>query len=844
MSYDIPSISELEAIQLLNKHYAEVVTSKKDGIASGSDITQTTNPITGVVRRTLYKILDDMDDTFLERLLKMAFTPVGTFTAGATLTDARQTLLWEVSQGGDGHYYSWSGSFGTSGKVVAAGSSPSEPEWVDRTDDSLRDEIRETVFQNMKRLAAEAGFNLVDGSFEEGGTLTNTNDVLWYQSNGRYYSWNGAFPKVVAPGTNPTLPGSGYVSRTDVALRGDVASYIIPEQFGFVGDLTASGDLSATFTDMLNYATSIGVRNIHFSKRTKFNLNTRIENMGGIVISGNAEILTTHADNRYLKCAKNETGIPDNLSSVGDVSAFANAILDKRYTGAPLKVVIVGDSIMMGGYNYRDYSWPARRVQDAIQKAVDVPCEFYNRAIAGSAINELLGTIPAYADPATAHAPGEPVWITDTGRTWLSYINDIKPDMVVIGFGMNAMNADDLKYAVQVRAALKAISNPSIVWVTTPMRTTDPSKSLGTWPHNEYSNAAGIGYGKYAQFVGDSVIDVNAASNVVMNGMDVRSGAMNIEPVSRYVATNATVTEGEALGVVFASGGEIRSMEYSRDCAVEFVVGAISNTLRVILRQDPLSVASIYADITPAGITLLAPHTSTGKMNVVGTYTGSTINKRVRVQANGSSVFVAVENINQIEGETFGANFSNRAAIFTTSGTAEISDLRFLSATYKSNVKLLSTDEIFAPKYGVGGNYLNHPNPNGVEYLYSKPIADFELKLFSALSKNNSVKAEAYPELEAPLLAHDSSIVARRNGDVISVIGTKLQGDIAPGTRICTLDAKFWPAEQLVVPMVLISTTYKASAVVIATDGAVTVMSQMLATDGQYGICATYARIN
>ena len=270
-------------------------------------------------------------------------------------------------------------------------------------------------------------------------------------------------------------------------------------------------------------------------------------NMGGIVISGNAEILTTHADNRYLKCASNSSSVPDDLASIGDVSAFANAILDKRYVGTPLKVVIVGDSIMMGGHNYRDYSWPARRVQDAIQAAVDVPCEFYNRAIAGSAINELLGTIPAYADPATAHAPGEAAWITDTGRTWLSYINDIKPDLVVIGFGMNAMDANDMKWVIQVRAAIKAISNPSIVWVTSPMRTTDPSKSLGTWPGNEYSNAAGIGYGKYARWVGDSVIDVNSASNVVMNGIDVRSVAMNIEPVSRYVATNATVTEGAAM---------------------------------------------------------------------------------------------------------------------------------------------------------------------------------------------------------------------------------------------------------------------------------------------------------
>ena len=141
MSYDIPSISELEAIQLLNKHYAEVVTSKKDGIASGLDVTQTTNPITGVTRRTLYKILDDMDETFLERLLQLSFVNVGTFTDGYTLTDSRQTLIWEVSQGGDGHKYSWSGTFP---KAVTAGSSPSpitSGSWVDRTDDTLREDF-------------------------------------------------------------------------------------------------------------------------------------------------------------------------------------------------------------------------------------------------------------------------------------------------------------------------------------------------------------------------------------------------------------------------------------------------------------------------------------------------------------------------------------------------------------------------------------------------------------------------------------------------------------------------------------------------------------------------------
>ncbi len=81
---------------------------------------------------------------FDSRLAGMAFARVGTFTTGATLTDMRQTLLWEASQGGDGHEYGWAGTFP---KVVAAGSTPSTTggvgvgAWVDRTDVTLRREL-------------------------------------------------------------------------------------------------------------------------------------------------------------------------------------------------------------------------------------------------------------------------------------------------------------------------------------------------------------------------------------------------------------------------------------------------------------------------------------------------------------------------------------------------------------------------------------------------------------------------------------------------------------------------------------------------------------------------------
>lgn len=92
--------------------------------------------------------MQSFEDDFDSRLAGMAFTRVGTFTTGATLTDMRQTLLWEVSQGGDGYEYGWSGAFS---KVVPPSSTPATSggvgagAWIDRTQDTLRSELQNFI---------------------------------------------------------------------------------------------------------------------------------------------------------------------------------------------------------------------------------------------------------------------------------------------------------------------------------------------------------------------------------------------------------------------------------------------------------------------------------------------------------------------------------------------------------------------------------------------------------------------------------------------------------------------------------------------------------------------------
>ena len=78
-----------------------------------------------------------------------------------------------------------------------------------------------------KRLAAEAGLNLVDGSFEEGAEVTSSSDVVWWQAGSAIYGWHLNEVKTVPAGSTPATSGGigsgAWVDRTDETLRAELA---------------------------------------------------------------------------------------------------------------------------------------------------------------------------------------------------------------------------------------------------------------------------------------------------------------------------------------------------------------------------------------------------------------------------------------------------------------------------------------------------------------------------------------------------------------------------------------------------------------------------------------------
>lgn len=143
---DVLKLSDLETAKKHDNFHTEVITGKK----GGADISHATNAVTGQLQQTLPHAINSLGG--------MGYARVGTFATGATLTTARETLLFED----DGQEYGWSGTFP---KVVTAGSTPQSTggiaagAWVSRFDPSLREYIDNTNTVTFKN---EFGYSAVD----------------------------------------------------------------------------------------------------------------------------------------------------------------------------------------------------------------------------------------------------------------------------------------------------------------------------------------------------------------------------------------------------------------------------------------------------------------------------------------------------------------------------------------------------------------------------------------------------------------------------------------------------------------------------------------------------------
>ena len=165
--------------------------------------------------------------TVQQALKDVGFKPAGfDFVSGGTLGigDRDKCVFYPT----DGYWYSWNGKLPY---VAPANSSPTpggKKGWGVIT----RDE-RVIAREALRRTYLEAGYNLVEGSFEQGGALVKANDVLLQERTGRVFSGPAG---IVPAGTDPA--GGGFVDVTD-----SWRNILFASTFGFVA-LTYRTDLA------------------------------------------------------------------------------------------------------------------------------------------------------------------------------------------------------------------------------------------------------------------------------------------------------------------------------------------------------------------------------------------------------------------------------------------------------------------------------------------------------------------------------------------------------------------------------------------------------------------------
>ena len=136
----------------------------------------------------------------------------------------------------DGRTYVWYED-GNSSQWVES-SPQSTNDGLEKNLDVILDPKYKQIREALRRSYAEAGYTLVIGSFEAGGTLTSATDVLLQEKTGKVYSWTSSYPAggyIVAPSTDPTAV-AGYVTRTDVVLR---SALLAPGGVNLVGNADA-----------------------------------------------------------------------------------------------------------------------------------------------------------------------------------------------------------------------------------------------------------------------------------------------------------------------------------------------------------------------------------------------------------------------------------------------------------------------------------------------------------------------------------------------------------------------------------------------------------------------------
>lgn len=208
----------------------------------------------------------------------------------------------------------------------------------------------------LRRSYAEAGYNLVEGSFETGGILTNGNDVLLHEKTGKGYTGPAG---TVAIGTDPA--SGGFVDRSGDLLRAQLNRVVLwPEGVppGTATIAVGEGETLLSTTELIRGVT--GVRVEAGSRYSGGAVNSSAAASGALLAGDAATIdsvnfkgstTSTSAVSNAAYADTVEDGVIASISASDHTSAVVLTNTKRmRVTGITAKALWYQPALVAGGY--------------------------------------------------------------------------------------------------------------------------------------------------------------------------------------------------------------------------------------------------------------------------------------------------------------------------------------------------------------------------------------------------------------------------------------------------------------------------------------------------------------
>ncbi|MDI3440326.1 hypothetical protein QLG07_12730 [Erwinia sp. V90_4] len=185
------------------------------------------------------------------------------------------------------------------------------------------------------------------GTFQAGSTITLPNQILKDTTDGEYYRWDGALPKIVAAGSTPASAGGtgtgAWLSIGDATLRSWVNSNI-SINFNSVTDMIAGKAISGNTIPLINGMVAVTFANQYGVKQeSKWLISTVKDTTTYSVSLGNGGFanLICRADMNYAEFAFGGTAA-QNVAAVDEGNRVARAQAIVRSLSFPAGIYQIG----------------------------------------------------------------------------------------------------------------------------------------------------------------------------------------------------------------------------------------------------------------------------------------------------------------------------------------------------------------------------------------------------------------------------------------------------------------------------------------------------------------------